>query len=212
METKQLIAAISADAGSRPRRVGKALVLALLAGGAGACAMFALRLDVRADVSDALATLRFPFKFIVTTLLAGTAAMLALQLAKPGLATRARGLAMAAAPALMLAAVGAELVAVPESLWTTRAVGSMAMVCLVNIPLLAAAPLVGLLLALRRGAPSSPALSGALAGLLAGAIGATLYAASCPDDSPLFVALWYTLAIGAVTATGAVAGARLLRW
>jgi hypothetical protein len=33
-----------------------------------------------------------------------------------------------------------------------------------------------------------------------------------PDDSPLFVAAWYTLAITFVSALGAVAGARLLRW
>ncbi|HUI21148.1 MAG TPA: NrsF family protein, partial [Methylocella sp.] len=57
-----------------------------------------------------------------------------------------------------------------------------------------------------------PALAGAAAGLLAGAIGAAFYATHCPDDSPLFVATWYTLAIAFVTAIGAIAGARLLRW
>ena len=66
--------------------------------------------------------------------------------------------------------------------------------------------------ALRQGAPEHPALAGAAAGLLAGAIGAALYATHCPDDSPLFVAAWYSLAIGFVVALGAVAGARLLRW
>ncbi len=53
---------------------------------------------------------------------------------------------------------------------------------------------------------------GAAAGLLAGAIGAALYATHCPDDSPLFVATWYTLAIGFVVGLGALAGSRLLRW
>ena len=56
------------------------------------------------------------------------------------------------------------------------------------------------------------AAAGAAAGFLAGAIGAALYATHCPDDSPLFVAAWYSLAIGFVAALGAVAGSRLLRW
>ena len=34
----------------------------------------------------------------------------------------------------------------------------------------------------------------------------------CPDDSPLFVAVWYLLAIAIVALTGRVIGARLLRW
>jgi hypothetical protein len=65
---------------------------------------------------------------------------------------------------------------------------------------------------LRQGAPEHPALAGAAAGLFAGAIGAHLYATHCPDDSPLFVAAWYTLAIAFVVGTGALAGSRCLRW
>ena len=73
-------------------------------------------------------------------------------------------------------------------------------------------PLGALLIALRAGAPQSPAMAGAVAGLLAGALSAALYATHCPDDSPLFVALWYTLAVGLVTLTGALLGHRVLRW
>jgi hypothetical protein len=68
------------------------------------------------------------------------------------------------------------------------------------------------LFGLRRGAPSNPALAGALAGLLSAGLAATLYAAHCTDDSPLFVATWYTLATAAVAGIGALAGARLLRY
>jgi hypothetical protein len=93
-----------------------------------------------------------------------------------------------------------------------RLVGTNAIFCLKSIPFLAAAPLVAVLLALRQGAPEQPALAGAAAGLFAGAIGAACYATHCPDDSPLFVAAWYTLAIGLVAAIGAIAGRRLLRW
>jgi hypothetical protein len=40
----------------------------------------------------------------------------------------------------------------------------------------------------------------------------TLYALTCPDDSALFVATWYSIAIIAVTATTACVGPRILRW
>jgi Negative regulator of sigma F len=88
--------------------------------------------------------------------------------------------------------------------------GSNAVFCLKSIPFLSAAPLAGVLLALRQGAPENPGLAGAAAGLFAGAIGAACYATHCPDDSPLFVAAWYSLAIGFVVAAGALVGRRLL--
>jgi hypothetical protein len=78
--------------------------------------------------------------------------------------------------------------------------------------LIAAPVLIAALAALRRGAPTRPTLAGAVAGLAAGGLGATLYAAHCTDDSPLFVMAWYVPAIAIVTIAGALAGARLLRW
>jgi hypothetical protein len=76
-----------------------------------------------------------------------------------------------------------------------------------SLPILAA-----LLFGLRYGAPTRPVLAGAGAGLLSGALSASLYIAHCPDDSPLFVAAWFTLAIAISTGVGALAGRRLLRW
>jgi hypothetical protein len=85
-------------------------------------------------------------------------------------------------------------------------------VCMVLIPMLSAAPLIAILLALRHGATSHPVLAGAAAGLLATGIGATLYATHCQSDSPMFVAVWYVIATVIVTAVGALLGSRLLRW
>jgi hypothetical protein len=53
---------------------------------------------------------------------------------------------------------------------------------------------------------------GAVAGLLTGALAATLYATHCPDDSPLFVALWYVPGMALVTLAGAAAGNGMRRW
>jgi hypothetical protein len=80
------------------------------------------------------------------------------------------------------------------------------------IPFLAIGPLACLLIALRYGAPAYPGLAGAIAGIAASGIAAAFYALDCADDSPLFVATWYTLATVAVAAAGYLAGSRLLRW
>jgi hypothetical protein len=48
--------------------------------------------------------------------------------------------------------------------------------------------------------------------MLSAGLAATLYASHCTDDSPLFVATWYTLSTALVTMIGALAGSRLLRF
>jgi hypothetical protein len=78
---------------------------------------------------------------------------------------------------------------------------------LLSLPLLAAA-----LIGLRHGAPTRPAIAGAIAGLLSAGLAATLYASHCTDDSPLFVAFWYTLATALVAAVGALIGSRMLKY
>ena len=45
-----------------------------------------------------------------------------------------------------------------------------------------------------------------------GGLATAVYAFHCTEDSPLFYAVWYVLAILAVTAVGALVGARALRW
>jgi hypothetical protein len=209
MKTDDLVRAIAADRTSRPP-VAMTLALAVLAGIVVSALLFSVELGVRGDVGIAVHEPRFLFKFVVTGVLAATAALAALTLARPGAPGRAA--ALVAAPALLAAAVAAELALVPPSAWAARAVGSNSLVCLVSVPLLAAPVLVAVLWALRRGAPTRPMLAGAVAGLLAGGLAATLYAAHCTDDSPLFVALWYGIAITAVAAVGALAGRVLLRW
>ena len=113
---------------------------------------------------------------------------------------------------VVIIAVAVELVTVPKVTWGTRLVGTNSLICLSAIPLLSIAPLAAVLTILRRAAPASPALAGAAAGLLAAALGATLYAFHCFDDSPLFVVTWYSLAAIPIVLAGAILGRRLLRW
>ncbi|RVP75988.1 NrsF family protein, partial [Sinorhizobium meliloti] len=69
-----------------------------------------------------------------------------------------------------------------------------------------------LLLALRHGASSHPALSGAAAGLAAGGIAAAFYASHCTDDSPLFVATWYTMAVAILAIAGGFLARKVIDW
>jgi hypothetical protein len=92
------------------------------------------------------------------------------------------------------------------------AAGKNSILCLTAIPALGIGPLALLIVAMRQGAPTRPVLAGLFAGLLAGGIAATFYAANCTDDSPLFVATWYPLAIAILAGAGALAGRLALRW
>ena len=117
-----------------------------------------------------------------------------------------------AAPALLAIAVVGELLLLPSETWTAGAIGTNSLICLSYIPLIGIGPLMIFLAALRHGAPTRPALAGAVAGLVSGGIAATFYAAHCTDDFPLFVAIWYTIAVAALTAIGAVGARGLVRW
>jgi hypothetical protein len=212
VKTSDLIRALAADSEVRAMPPGRALALALIPGVAIALGLHFAVLGLRPQLFALLGEPRLLLKLCLTFLLAALSGPLVLRLVRPGAGVRRAALMLAIVPALLAAADLAELLAVPAAEWGQRLVGTNAMFCLKTIPFLSAAPLVAALLALRQGAPEHPSLAGAAAGLFAGAIGAALYATHCPDDSPLFVAAWYTLAIGFVAAVGAAAGRRLLRW
>jgi len=212
MRTDDLISALAADAGTRPQSLGKRAALALAAGTAVTAVMFFAAIGFRPDIARAVETVRFLFKFVVVLSLAVSAVGLSLRLARPGAGIGLWGWAVALAPALLAIGVVAELVSIPAATWSTRLVGTNAHNCLTIIPVLSAAPLAAMLLALRHGAPTRPRLAGGVAGLVAGAIAAFLYASNCTDDSPLFVATWYPIAIGLVAFIGSLLGPRLLKW
>jgi hypothetical protein len=211
VRTDDLIALLSADATPR-RSNAAALVMALACASAIAVGSLVAVLGVRADFVAALGTGRFAWKFVLTLTLLATAFVAVRRLARPEAPPRWILPVLLAAPLLMLAGVVAELSVVPPDLWAVRAMGSNARVCLALVPALAALPLVAMLAGLRHGAPTRPTLAGAVAGLVAGALAATAYAAYCADDSPLFVALWYSIAIAMVATVGAIASRTLVRW
>jgi hypothetical protein len=212
MKTDDLIKAMSADLSPSRSSLELRFAATLLPGFLAALVLFAITLGPRPDVASAVGDLRFLFKFVITLLLAFCSALLVWRLARPAAPVRSRLLLMCLVPAVLGLGVTAELLSLPQSSWGTKLVGQNAVVCLLSIPFFAAPMLTASLVALRRGAPTNPGLAGAIAGLLSGAIAAAIYAAHCPDDSPLFVAVWYSIAIMPVAIVGAIIGRRSLRW
>ena len=212
MKTDDLIDALAADR-VRPSMAPRVAVLwAVISGAIMAGILFAIVMGYRSDIAQAAETYRFLFKFVLTLTLATSAIALVLRVLRPE-AVLGRALwFIALAPAMLVAAALAELFVMPSSTWLPRLIGTNVRFCLTMIPLLSVAPLLAFFAALRQGAPANPGLAGALAGLGAGGIAATLYASHCTDDSPLFVIVWYPIAIGFVTLVGYLAGRRWLRW
>jgi hypothetical protein len=211
MKTEQLVEALVADGTAGARPLARSIVLALAGGIAVSLVVFFLTLGIRPDIRSALATWRFDLKVVMVLLGLVLAFGVCRDCARPDL-PRHPLRRLLPLLVLVVAAVAIELALVPEPSWRQRLVGSNSMICLPMVPLFSLAPLVAVLAMLRRAAPASPALAGAAAGLLAALSGASLYAFHCFDDSPLFVATWYSLATLAMVAVGAVAGHRLLRW
>ncbi|MFJ6324501.1 MULTISPECIES: NrsF family protein [unclassified Rhizobium] len=211
MKTDDLIHLLAQDAPVRSR-IGKALTMAVIAGILISGGLFFAMIGFRADIDTAMETVRFLFKFVVTIALAVTACAVVFRIGRPGASLRLWGWMLLAAPVLLLGAVVAEMAVMPADSWSARMIGHNARFCLTLIPLLSIGPLACFLFALRQGAPERPGVAGAVAGLAASGIAATFYASNCTDDSPLFVLLWYPIAIAIVTGIGYVLGRRLLRW
>jgi hypothetical protein len=211
MKTDDLISMLAEDAPVRSN-LGRSLNYALVIGVVMSAALLVATIGIRHDMANAIETARVLCKILVTLVLALTACHLVFRIGRPGVPLKLSGCALAIAPVLLAVAVLTELIVVPSDAWAASMIGRNARFCLMFIPLLSLAPLGGFLWALRHGAPERPGLAGATAGLAAGAIAAAIYAWHCPDDSPLFVAVWYTTAISAVTAIGALVGSKILRW
>jgi hypothetical protein len=212
VKTGALIDLLVADLGPSRLRFRARLRLELACGGILAALILLMAIRLRPDLGAQLASPRLWFKFAATLTLSLASFGLVSRLATPGSDAKPWLKALFLAPLVLGLGVLAEALATPASSWPARLVGHYAPFCVTLIPLLSAAPLACLLHALRRGAPADAGLAGAAAGLLAGGVGATLYALHCTDDSPFFVAAWYSLAIAIVTLIGYVGGRRWLRW
>jgi len=212
MDTDQLIRSLAADNAHRGRPVGLALALALLAAAPVSLLMFFAELGVRPDVGIAMHNPFFDLKFAVTLALAISAITVSLHLSRPETSLRGFGWLLMIPAGILVAAISGEMMMPQRLPMMTRLIGSNSRVCMTAIPLMSLPLLAASLIGLRHGAPARPAVAGAVAGMLSAGLAATLYASHCTDDSPLFVATWYTIATAVVTAIGALVGSRVLKY
>jgi hypothetical protein len=212
MKTDDLIRALAADNATPRTGIERALGISVAAGFAVAAIVFALLLGPRPDLAQVAGDPGFLFKLVVTLTLAATASWRLLRLARPGAEGGAAAIALLVAPAILALVVLIEAMPLDPAARMARLVGTSWPLCLVYIPLISLPVLAGVLLGLRHGAPTRPALTGLIAGLVAGGLGAAIYATYCQENSTLFLATWYTLGILIVAGLGTAAGSRLLRW
>ncbi|MFC5066510.1 NrsF family protein [Flaviflagellibacter deserti] len=212
METNELIKALAADTRPPPASLSTVWWGAAALAAAVAAAVFLATLAPRPDLAAAAGTLRFLFKFVVLLTLALGAFGALRILSRPEGDLRKTVPLLMASPILLVAAVTLELFTTPSESWPERLMGTSNVYCFLLVMAIGLGPLSIFLLAMRHGAPSRSGIAGAVAGLLAGGIAGTIYVLHCTDDSPLFVATWYTLAIAGLSGLGALAAQRLVRW
>ncbi|WP_316191370.1 MULTISPECIES: DUF1109 domain-containing protein [unclassified Bradyrhizobium] len=212
MDTDQLIRTLAADNAQRAQPVGIVLALALMAATPVSTAMLLIGLGVRPDIWLAVRNPFFDLKFVVTTALAIPALIISLHLSRPEASLQGWSWLLIAPILVLIGGMVAEMMLPQRTPMMARLVGHNSMVCMSAIPVLSLPLLAAALFGLRHGAPSRPAMTGAIAGLVSAGMAATLYAAHCTDDSPLFVATWYTVAALIVAGLGALIGARVLRY
>jgi hypothetical protein len=212
MDTDRLIQTLAADNAHRERPVGLVLAMAMLVAAPFSLAMFFMELGIRPDVMTAMRNPFFDLKFLVTLAVAIPAIAISIHLSRPEVSPKGWAWLLLIPVGLLGIGIAGEMMAPQRLPMMTRLVGSNSRVCMMAIPLLSLPLLAAALIGLRHGAPTRPAIAGAFAGLLSAGLAATLYASHCTDDSPLFVATWYTLATALVTAIGALAGSRVLRF
>ena len=212
MDTDQLIRTLAADNTERARPVGFVLALSLVAAAPISVLIFVATLGVRPDFDTAGHNPFFDLKFAITLALAISATAISLHMSRPEALLRGWVMLLLVPVGLLAAGIGGEMMMPQRVPMMTRLIGHNSRYCMTAIPVMSLPLLAGALYGLRHGAPTRPALAGAIAGLMSAGLAATLYAAHCADDSPLFVMTWYSIGTAVVTAIGALAGAKVLRF
>jgi hypothetical protein len=216
MNTDQLIDILSVDPEPvNGGQLGKTLILAIATSAAVAFGLMLATVGPRPDLQSTAHLEWVAVKLLFAMSVIGTAAPLLNRSIRPGLEDETNW-ALIFFP--FLAAVGIALAML--LLGQPRTPGAMLggatpvspVRCLLCIMSFAAVPLVAIIAALRKGAPTQLKLCGGIAGIVAGGIGATAYAFTCTSDTMAFIAIWYGAAIVLCAVLGAQLGPRVLRW
>ncbi|MDH4393291.1 MAG: DUF1109 domain-containing protein [Aquabacterium sp.] len=211
MRTDALIDMLARDAGPVPRalaahRLSTAAAAGLLISAGVAVAWFG------AIPAQLFATAVPWTKMAYAASLALATAWLTARLARPAASADRPWRATAGVLLAMVLVGGASLNATPAGARLDALLGQSWSTCPWRVLALSMPALAASLWAVRGLAPTRLRNAGFAAGLLAGSVGAFGYSLACPEASPAFVAVWYTLGIGLTGCFGAVLGPRVLRW
>lgn len=194
-----LILNLSADLAPVKRRsvMGEALMLAAL-GATEVALILGLGL-MRRDMRHAIEMPWMIWKIAGLAFLAVATCIIAVRSFSPPASPRG-GLGLAAALAGLAIAGGVAVVPAADhgQPWLERLAPMHGMLCVASIIVLAM-PLMAMLAALmRRAAPAHPKQSALASGLAASTLGALIFTLACPMSDPLYIIVWYSVAIGIV--------------
>jgi hypothetical protein len=211
MRTDYVIRLLVEDLPKRPAGVGAALriwwPIAAVAAGAGFLAIAGVRTDLLA--SGFAPTM---LKVALGLSIAAVSFVGALWLSRPEVTTAVAAKGLIAIAMFLVVVLATSFWSQGLDAWRMRLFGKSVLPCLTLIPLVAALPLAASLMALRRGATTEPARAGALAGLASAGLAIVAYGLFCTEDSPIFIAAWYSLAAVITGLAGAALGRMLLKW
>ena len=213
MKTDKLIEMLSTNL--EPVKGGELRNVVLTALAGGAVVALCLMLAIFGVPADAVGGENFRLKVLALAFalgLVGASANLLVRLARPGDPGSKSLLPIGLLFLAMLVAGVVALLLADSASWGGVIFGPQWAACLICIPLFAIAPFAALVWALRKGAPTGLARTGAIAGLVAGALGAAVFAVHYPGGSIPFIVLWYGGLIALCALAGAILGPRLLRW
>lgn len=211
MQTEHLLDMLARQAGPAPRavvarRLWPAVLLGILCSGA-------LALGLLGPLPAASFAEPAPWiKLVYALLLALAAGVLTSRLARPVAHLTTPRWLVRVVVGLMLLIGAVTLSLTPADARLDAILGQTWLKCPWTLMAFSLPALVGILLAVRGLTPTRPKQAGWASGLLAGAIGAMGYALSCPETSPTFVAIWYTIGMGLTACIGRLLGPWVLRW
>ncbi|MFM9899419.1 MAG: DUF1109 domain-containing protein [Polaromonas sp.] len=213
MKTDDLVAMLATGVTPvPPHAASRPMGLALLLGVPVSLAMLLLGFGVRRDLLRVIDVPMFWLKLAFPLCIALAAFVVVQRLARPGVPVRRAWWALVAPVAMVFAMALGVWFATPEQERLPSLMGVSWRTCAASISLMALPIFALALLALKRLAPTQPALAGAAAGALAGGLGAAIYALYCVEMAAPFLAVWYTAGMLVPVLAGALLGRRWLRW
>ncbi len=211
MRTEQLIDLLARQAGPAPRRVVEIRLVTAMGFGVLVSAAAAVgALGLNADLANMPAGLALKVAYVVCLVVG--AASFADRVSRPGAPWRRAALNLTLVLLAMTTLAAIASASAPGTVRLERLLGRTWVTCPWLVAVLGAPALAALLWAMRGLAPTRPRLGGLAAGLLAGSLGALGYTLHCPEMSPEFVVVWYTLGVLVLAGVGAALGPWLLRW